>query len=579
MNNQGIAATIIPSSDPHASEYVADHWKERQWISGFTGSAGTVVVTADKAGLWTDSRYFLQAEQQLGDSGIALFKDGLPDTPSVAEWLASVLPANSKVGINPAVFSVNAVDALQNELSAKGLSLTPGVDFIKQIWTDRPALPDTPVFVYLKQYAGKSAKEKIALIRNEMDKKGADSYVFTALDEIAWIFNIRCADVEYNPVAIAFGAVDRNGATLFINPQKISLHVADQLAEEGVSVEPYNAVFDYVARLHVNTSILIDKSKTNYALFLDIPQHCKVIAAQSPVFYQKSIKNETELAGTRTAMIKDGVALTRFFIWLEKSLGKERLTEMSIAERLREFRAGQEDFVGESFGTIAGYKEHGAIVHYSATTDSDAELQAESFLLLDSGGQYLDGTTDITRTVSLGALTDEERTDFTLVLKGHIALGSALFPQGTRGSQLDILARKALWDRAWNYGHGTGHGVGHFLCVHEGPQSIRMDENPTQLVPGMIISNEPGIYRAGKHGVRCENLVTVVEAAKGEFGLFYRFETLTLFPFDTKAIDSSLLTNAEKAWLNDYHATVFEKISPALNEDEKAWLKEKCAAI
>ncbi|MTK52886.1 aminopeptidase P family protein [Paludibacter sp.] len=579
MATRGVAATIIPSTDPHASEYVADYWKERQWISGFTGSAGTVVVTEKEAGLWTDSRYFLQADLQLQGTGIALFKDGLPETPSITAWLGQVLPAGSKVGINPLLFSVSAVENLQNELTAVGLMLVTDVDFIKSLWRDRPALPDAPVMIFSVEYSGKSAKDKIAGIREIMTKKGVDTYLFTALDEIAWIFNIRCSDVDYNPVAIAFGAIDRQKATLFVNPSKISHNVAAMLADEGVDIAPYNAVFEYVATLHVHSKVMIDKSKTNFALYQDIPSHSTVISVPSPIFYTKAIKNSIELAGTRNAMIKDGAALTRFFMWLEANITSGKLTELSIAEQLCKFRAEQPLFKGESFGTIAGYKDHGAIVHYSATEESNATLQPEGFLLLDSGGQYLDGTTDITRTVSLGALTEEERLDFTLVLKGHIALGMARFPQGTRGSQLDILARKALWDRGWNYGHGTGHGVGHFLCVHEGPQSIRMDENPTQLVPGMVISNEPGLYRSGKHGIRSENLVTVVEGEKTEFGQFYQFETLTLFPFDTKALDTSLLSGEEKVWLNEYHQMVYERVSPLLSEDEKAWLKQKCAAI
>jgi Xaa-Pro aminopeptidase len=579
MNAKGVAATIIPSTDPHASEYVADYWKERQWISGFTGSAGTVVVTSDKAGLWTDSRYFLQAGLQLEGSGIDLFKDGLPDTPSITAWLGEVLPAGSRVGINPLLFSVSAVENLQSELAACGLVLSTDVDFIKSMWTDRPALPDAPVEIYPLEYAGKRAKEKIADIRKVMEKRGADSYLFTGLDEIAWVFNVRCSDVEYNPVVIAFGAIDKQKATLFVSPQKISHNVAALLADEGIEVAPYNAVFDYIATLHVHSKVLLDKAKTNFALYQDIPSHCTVVGIQSPIFYAKSIKNSVELAGTRNAMVKDGVALTKFFMWLEANVASGKLTEISIAEQLCQFRAEQALFKGESFGTIAGYKEHGAIVHYSATEESNVTLQPESLLLLDSGGQYLDGTTDITRTLALGPVTDEEKTDFTLVLKGHIALGKAKFPQGTRGSQLDILARNSLWQRGWNYGHGTGHGVGHFLCVHEGPQSIRMDENPTQLVPGMIISNEPGMYRAGKHGIRCENLVTVVEAEKTEFGQFYAFETLTLCPFDTSLLDLSLLTTEEKEWINRYHQMVYERISPLLNDEEKAWLKKKCAAI
>jgi Xaa-Pro aminopeptidase len=579
MREKGIAATIVPSTDPHASEYVADYWKERVWISGFTGSAGTVVITLDQAGLWTDSRYFLQAEQQLADSGIALFKDGISSTPTMTAWLAQVLSPQSNVSINPLLFSVSMVESLRNELANNGLVLSAEYDFIGKLWKDRPALPADPITIYPMEFSGQSTQDKIAAIRKEMQHKKANRYLVTALDEIAWLFNIRGNDVAYVPVAIAYASIDSKTATLFVNPQKVSLQVADMLSEEGVSVQPYNAVFEYVNHLHVGEKILLDKAKTNFALFQEIPAHCQVVAAQSPVFYLKSIKNEVELNGTREAMKKDGVALTRFFMWLEKEIYSGKLSELSIDKRLREFRAEQPLFKDESFGTIAGYKEHGAIVHYSASPESNAMLQPESFLLLDSGAQYLDGTTDITRTVSLGALSEKQKQDFTLVLKGHIALAKAKFPIDTRGSQLDILARKALWDRGMNYGHGTGHGVGHFLSVHEGPQSIRMDENSTTLVPGMVISNEPGLYRAGEYGIRTENLVTVVESESTDFGTFYQFETLTLCPIDVKAIDFSLLTADEKSWLNDYHKVVYERLSPRLSSAENEWLRDHCKAI
>lgn len=579
MREKGIAATIIPSTDPHASEYVADYWKERAWISGFTGSAGTVVVTLDKAGLWTDSRYFLQADQQLTDSGIVLFKEGISSTPTMTAWLAQVLPQQSSVSINPLLFSVSMVESLQNELSNNGLVLRPEYDFIGKIWSNRPPLPADSIYNYAEEFSGQSTQDKIAVIRQEMQKKKVDRFLVTALDEIAWLFNIRGNDVAYVPVAIAYAAIDAKTATLFVNPQKVSLHVADMLSEKGVSVQPYNAVFEYVSHLHVGEKILLDKAKTNYALFQEIPAHCQVVAAQSPVFYLKSIKNEVELNGTREAMIKDGVALTRFFMWLEKEIHSGKLSELSIDKQLRAFRAEQPLFKDESFGTIAGYKEHGAIVHYSASQESNAMLQPESFLLLDSGAQYLDGTTDITRTVALGPLSDQQKQDFTLVLKGHIALAKAKFPVSTRGSQLDILARKALWDRGMNYGHGTGHGVGHFLSVHEGPQSIRMDENSTTLVPGMVLSNEPGLYRAGEYGIRTENLVTIVESESTEFGTFYQFETLTLCPIDVKAIDFSLLTNEEMTWLNNYHKMVYDRLSPRLSTEEKEWLHHQCKVI
>ncbi|MGC9150629.1 MAG: aminopeptidase P family protein [Microbacter sp.] len=579
MREKGIAATIILSNDPHASEYVADYWKERAWISGFTGSAGTVVVTLEEAGLWTDSRYFLQAEQQLAETGITLFKDGLPSTPSITDWLSQNLTPQSKISINPFLFSVSMVESMRHIFEDFGLSLVTQYDLIAPLWKDRPPLPTDPIMLFAVEYAGKTTREKLIMVREVMKQKKVTRYIVTALDEIAWLFNIRGNDVAYVPVALAYAAIDTDSATLFINPQKVSLQVADALNEQGVSIQPYNGIFDYIRQLHVGERILMDQNKANYALFQEIASHCQVLTASSPVLTMKSIKNETELQGIRQAMIKDGIALTRFFMWLEKELNTDALTEMSIAERLKEFRAQQPLFQGESFGTIAGYKEHGAIVHYSATPESNATLHAESFLLLDSGGQYLNGTTDITRTIALGPLSTQEKTDFTLVLKGHIALATAKFPTGTRGSQLDILARKALWDHGMNYGHGTGHGVGHFLSVHEGPQSIRMDENPTQLAPGMVISNEPGLYRANQYGIRIENLVAVQEAESTEFGSFLEFETLTLCPIDVHAIEFNLLTQNEKDWLNAYHQKVFVLLSPHLNQEEKVWLEHKCQSI
>jgi len=579
MHEKGIAATIIPSNDPHASEYVADYWKERAWISGFTGSAGTVVVTLEEAGLWTDSRYFLQAEQQLADTGIMLFKEGLPATPSITDWLSHSLTPQSKISINPFLFSVSMVDSLRQAFEESGLSLVTQYDLIAPLWKDRPPLPNDPIMLFTVEHAGKTTQEKLAMVRDVMKQKKVTRYLITSLDEIAWLFNIRGNDVAYVPVAIAYAAIDPESATLFINPQKVSLQVADALNEQGVSIQPYNGIFDYIKRLHVGERILMDQNKANFALFQEIASHCQTAPATSPVLLMKSVKNETELQGIRLAMIKDGIALTRFFIWLEKEIHSDALTEISIADRLREFRAQQPLFQGESFGSIVGYKEHGAIVHYSATPESNATLHADGFLLIDSGGQYLNGTTDITRTIALGTLSSQEKLDFTLVLKGHIALATAKFPIGTRGSQLDILARKALWDKGMNYGHGTGHGVGHFLSVHEGPQSIRMDENPTPLKPGMVISNEPGLYRANQYGIRIENLVAVKEAEATEFGSFLEFETLTLCPIDVQAIELSLLTNQEKDWLNAYHGNVFALLSPHLTPDEKSWLQAKCQPI
>jgi len=577
MQKAGVSACIIPGTDPHASEYIADFWKERVWISGFDGSAGTAVVTLTDAGLWTDSRYFLQAADQLAGSGIQLMKQGLPETLEILPWLGTQLKAGEKVAVNAQMFSVNGYSAMKFELKMSRIELV-SIDLPGQVWTDRPSLPLNPFFVFDTQYSGKSTTEKLSAVRGEMKKAFADVFVISALDDIAWLFNIRGNDVAYNPVVIAYALIQGDKATLFISPEKLTPETSAYLKEQGVTVAPYLAIYDELKQIENSKAVLIDGGKLNQALFESIPADCSIRNTMSPVFKLKSVKNEVEMNGVRLAMAKDGVALTRFFIWLEENLKSGQLSEISIAEKLREFRSKQENFVGESFGTIAGYAGHGAIVHYSATPDTDAKLKAENILLLDSGGQYLDGTTDITRTVALGTPTAQQKTDNTLVLKGHIALARAIFPSGTRGSQLDILARKAMWDLGLNYGHGTGHGVGHFLCVHEGPQSIRMDENPTVLQPGMMISNEPGMYRTNEYGIRIENLVQVVPAQKTEFGQFLKFETLTLFPIDQDLINFDLLNEVEIEWLNNYHQRVYSALSPQLNEYEREWLSKKCSS-
>ena len=464
---------------------------------------------------------------------------------------------------------------MKTELKLNNLELV-SLDLLAQVWTDRPALPLKPFFVFDAKYAGKAATEKLAFVRDEMKKAHADVFVISALDDIAWLFNIRGKDVDYNPVVIAYALVENEKATLFIAHEKLTPETGDYLQSQHVTVEPYLAIYDKLKKLSSSKAVLVDGGKLNQGLFESIPKGCAIRNTMSPIFKLKSVKNDIEMAGVRCAMQKDGVALTRFFIWLEENLKTGTLSELSASDKLRQFRSEQVNFVGESFGTIAGYAAHGAIVHYSATPESDAKLKPENIFLLDSGGQYLDGTTDITRTVALGTPTAQQKTDNTLVLKGHIALATALFPVGTRGSQLDILARKAMWDLGLNYGHGTGHGIGHFLCVHEGPQSIRMDENSTVLQPGMMISNEPGMYRTNEYGIRIENLVHVIPAMKTEFGQFLKFETLTLFPIDQHLINFDLFGNSEIEWLNSYHQRVYSTIAPSLNEYEREWLSKKC---
>ncbi|MHB9056801.1 MAG: aminopeptidase P family protein [Paludibacteraceae bacterium] len=578
MNAADVAACIISGTDPHAGEYIADYWKEREWISGFDGSAGTVALTLGKAGLWTDSRYFLQAANQLKGTDIELMKQGLPETPEIIPWFVSELKKGDKVAVNAEMFSVNNYADMKAQLALGDIELV-SLDLLKTVWTNRPELPKNPFFVFDKKYTGKSVGEKLNELRVEMKKLHADVFVMSALDDIAWLFNIRGNDVDYNPVVIAYALVDENAATIFIAPEKYNAETKKYLDNNNILVKDYFEIKKALNDIPKSKAVLVDGGKLNQSLFEAIPEESVKRLAMSPVFKLKSVKNEVEISGVRKAMIKDGVALTRFFMWLEKSLKKEKLTEISISEKLRQFREEQKGFKGESFGTIAGYAGHGAIVHYKATPESDAEIKNEGILLLDSGGQYLDGTTDITRTIALGKPSKKEKKDYTLVLKGHIQLAMAKFPVNTRGSQLDILARKAMWDEAVNYGHGTGHGIGHFLNVHEGPQSIRMDENPVTLQSGMIISNEPGLYRTDKYGIRTENLILVIPAEKTEFGQFFKFETLTLCYIDTKLIDKDMLTDKERKWLNEYQLNVCKTLCPNLTEKERKWLSKKTDAI
>ena len=578
MKNAGVSACIIPGTDPHASEYIADYWKERVWISGFTGSAGTAVVGLEKAGLWTDSRYFLQGAEQLAGTGIDLMKLAQPETPDIISWLSAELKAGERVGVNAQMFSVNAYAAMKAELKAAGVELV-SIDLLAQVWTDRPALPSDPFFVFDAQYAGKSVAEKLQSLRGQMKKEHAGVFVLSALDEIVWLFNIRGNDVSYNPVVISYTLVTENNATLFVSPEKVTPEAASFLQSEGVSVAPYADIYKALKAIPASASVLLDGAKLNQSLFEAIPSACGICNRLSPVNKMKSIKNAVEIEGYRRAMVEDGVALTRFYMWLEENVKTGKHTELSIDKQLCKFRSMGKNFMGESFGSIIGYGPHGAVVHYSATPESASILKAENILLIDSGGQYLDGTTDITRTIALGTPTVQQKMDFTLVLKGNIALDTAIFPVNTRGSQIDILARKAMWDLGLNYGHGTGHGVGHFLNVHEGPQSIRAEENSVVLEPGMVMSNEPGLYRTGQHGVRTENMMVVVPAMTTEFGQFLKFETLTLCPIDQELIDMEIMTPAEIDWINNYHQKVYDKISPLLNEDERDWLSRKCAKL
>ena len=573
-----IKAFIIPSTDPHLSEYVAPHWMSREWISGFTGSAGTAVILMDKAGLWTDSRDFLQAEKELEGSGITLYKEMPPETPSITKFLCQNLKPGESVSIDGKMFSVQQVEQMKEDLAPYQLQVNLFGDPLKNIWKDRPSMPDAPAFIYDVKYAGKSCGEKVAAIRTELKKKGIFALFLSSLDEIAWTLNLRGSDVHCNPVIVSYLLVTQDEVVYFISPEKITQEVNKYLQEQQVSLRKYDEAESFLNSF-TGENILIDPKKTNYAIYSAINPACKVVRGESPVTLLKAIRNEQEIAGIHHAMQRDGVALVKFLKWLEASVLSGKETELSVDRKLHEFRAAQPLYMGESFDTIAGYKEHGAIVHYSATKESDVTLQSKGFLLLDSGAQYLDGTTDITRTIALGELTEEEKTDYTLILKGHIALAMAKFPAGTRGAQLDVLARMPIWSHGMNFLHGTGHGVGHFLSVHEGPQSIRMNENPIVLQPGMVTSNEPGVYKAGSHGIRTENLTLVCKDKEGMFGEYFKFETITLCPICKKGIIKEMLTAEEVKWFNDYHQTVYKKLSPSLNEEEKKWLLEATKAI
>lgn len=575
----GLKAFIVPSTDPHMSEYVASHWEARQWISGFTGSAGTIVVTEKEAGLWTDSRYFLQASEQLQGTGIDLYKEKLPETPSIAEFLKSRLSKGDVVGIDGQVFSLSTAKAMRKELREKDIELRSVADPFKSIWEDRPPIPQNPIFILPIQYAGEGCQEKVVRIRQQMEKDNIDVILITALDEIAWVLNLRGSDVHCNPVFISYLLISHRDVKLFIDERKLTPEVKSYLNDCEVKVYPY---IDFYSDLEQNTcvdKVLADPAFLNYAIYQGLSSHSELIERKTYVAFMKAIRNQTEIDNLHHAMVKDGVAMVKFLKWLDTEADIYHETEMSVDRQLRSFRAAQADYIGESFDTIAGYGAHGAIVHYEATPETDAALEPRGFLLLDSGAQYLDGTTDITRTIPLGYLTQEEKEDYTLILKGHIDLAMAVFPEHTRGSQLDILARQPIWQRRMNYLHGTGHGVGSFLNVHEGPHSIRMEDNPVTLQAGMVVTDEPGIYKAGSHGVRTENILLVIPAGEGMFGNYLQFETVTLCPIDKRPIVLELLSPAEIDWLNRYHAKVYEKLSPYLDKAEQDWLRSATTAL
>lgn len=581
MKQHKIDAYIIPTSDPHMSEYPADCWKYREWISGFTGSAGTVIITADKAGLWTDSRYFLQASTQLEGTGIELFKMMLPETPTIPEFLTHELKEGQTVGLNGETYSLADARSLEKALAEKEIKLNTNASLIDPIWKERPAIPEAPMFEMPIELSGKSTEDKLIDINKMLHKAGADCTILSALDEVAWTFNIRGTDVAYNPVVISYAFVSEKESVLFVNPKKIPAEIAEHLKKEGVTLADYGMLATFLSRLPEQTRVFIDSKRTNVAIYNALPKSSILIEGTSPANHLKSIKNETEIKGFRNAVLKDGIAMTKFYFWLEKMLkAGEKVTELSAAAKLTALRSEQPQYVMDSFASISSYGPHGAVVHYSPTPETDTELKTDSLYLLDSGAQYLDGTTDITRTIALCDEPSEQmKKDFTRALKGTIGIAKCKFPAGIRGCLIDAFARKALWDAGINYLHGTCHGIGHCLNVHEGPQSIRMEENPVILEPGMVMSDEPAMYRPGEYGIRTENMILIREDSETEFGKFLGFETLTLCYIDTKLVIPSMLSVREHAWLNKYHQMVYDLVSPHLTEEEKAWLKEKTAEI
>ena len=585
MKREHLAAFIFPSTDAHQSEYVADHWQGRAWISGFNGSAGTAVVTMHSAAMWTDSRYFLAAEEQLQGTEYQLMKLKIEGTPTIAEWLAKELSDDSsskesstEVGLDGMVNSYHDTVALISDLrKAGGITVRTNFDPLEQIWTDRPAIPVNPVEIQPLEYAGETVASKIARIRKALRGKHADGMLVSALDDIAWTLNLRGTDVRCNPVFVAYLLIASGKVSLFVDEKKISAEVKSYLDENGISLYKYNKVEEGL-KTYSEYNIILDGDETNYYLWKAV--RCQeVISAASPIPAMKAVKNEAELAGYRRAMLRDGVAMVKFLKWLVPAVEAGGQTEMSIDKKLTGLRAEQELFRGISFDTIAGYNAHGAIVHYEATPETDAALKPEGMILIDSGAQYQDGTTDITRTIALGPVMEEMKRIYTLVLKGHIQLELAKFPDGATGTQIDALARECMWREGYNYLHGTGHGVGSYLNVHEGPHQIRMEWKPTPLRAGMTVTDEPGLYLAGKFGVRTENTLLIKEYKETEFGKFLQMESLTLCPIDTKPIDVSMLLPEELDWLNAYHSEVYEKLAPYLEEEEKNWLKNATKPI
>ena len=572
MDKYEIDYYIIPSSDPHQSEYVPDYYNGREFISGFTGSAGTLLVGKEKAFLWTDGRYFIQAETQLQGSGIKLMKMRMPGYETIEEWIKINLKKGETLAFDGNVISAKDYKKYEKIAEENDFKLKTNRDILIDIWNDRPEMPKEKVFIHEIKFAGKSTKEKLSEVREKMQILKGENYILTSLDDIAWLFNIRGNDIAYNPVTLGYALITVDKAILYVDNFKIHEEVSEKLRVEGVIIKEYLDIFKDVKELE--DSVIIDSSKVNAKIYLSISKRVNIIEHVNITTELKAIKNEIEIKNIEAAQVRDGVAMVKFIKWLKENVKGLEITEISAADKLEELRAKGDNFKGLSFNTIAGYKDHAAMMHYAATEESKYTLKPEGMFLVDSGAQYLDGTTDVTRTFILGTLTEEEKRDFTLVLKGHIALASANFLKGATGENLDVLARRPLWDYGMDYKCGTGHGVGFFLNVHEGPQSFRQQGNNTVLEPGMIITNEPGVYKKDKHGIRTENILLVTKACEDEdMGEFYKFDTISYCPIDLEGIDVEMLTKEEKKWINEYHKRVYDKLSSYLNNEEKEFLK------
>ena len=582
MEERGYDAYMVPTDDNHQSEYVGEHFKARAFITGFTGSAGTAVITKDAAGLWTDGRYFIQAEQQLSGSGVKLFKMGEPGVPTVEEFIADVLPEGGTLGFDGRVVAMGEGQALEAAAAKKNGKIDYSTDLIDKIWEDRPALSEEPAFALGIEYTGESTESKLKRIRKAMEEEGADIHIIAALDDVCWTTNLRGNDIEFFPLLLSYAVITKEDMKLYIDERKLTDEMKANLAKDNISLRPYNAVYEDVKELCADSAILVDPSRLNYALYNNLPKGAKVIEKVNPTVLMKAMKNDTEIKNIKNAHVKDGVAVTKFMHWLKKNVGKTEITEISAAEKLEEFRKEQEGYLWQSFEPICGSGEHAAIVHYAATPETNVPVVTDGLFLTDTGGGYMEGSTDITRTFAFGKITDRMAEDFTTVLLCNLRLARAVFMHGTCGYNLDILARMPAWERGINYNHGTGHGVGYLMNIHEAPSGFRIairEREKAVIEPGMVITDEPGIYIEGSHGIRTENELLVCEKEKTEYGQFLCFEPITYVPIDLDAVNPDMMTKEDKEQLNAYHAKVYELVSPHLNEEEKEWLKEYTRAI